>query len=333
MPRVSASALWQRLAQGQVASCYLLYGPETYLRQEYTQTLVERILGSASQTFNYEKFQADAETLDEVLSVAQTLPLLSAHRLVVVDDVQQFRKAEWQRLERYLEQPVPTTVLVCRSPESDLKKFPPTLAAQALVLECPRLEGPQLQEWAARVFAQAGYRIAPEALHAFLQAQEADLQTLANEIAKLCLYAGEPREITVRDVHEVTQASHTYSVFALSDALGTRQTGQALRMLEHLLSQGEPPLVILSMMVRHIRLLWSAQQLIHARQTPAQMAKTLGLPLTVCRQLATQSQRVSGDHLRRLYTHALEADLALKTSRKPPQAILEEWIFALCLQD
>jgi DNA polymerase-3 subunit delta len=180
--------------------------------------------------------------------------------------------------------------------------------------------------------AQRGCRIAPEALQALLYEQQPDLQTLRQEIEKLCTYAGEISEITLNDVQEVTHTSRLQSIFALSDALGTRQTSPAFIVVERLLNQGEPPLVILSMIVRHVRLLWSVKQLEQQRHNVSHMAKTLGLPLAVCRQLVTQSQHFSLEHLRQLYVAALEADLAFKTSNKPPRAILEELILYVCGQ-
>jgi DNA polymerase-3 subunit delta len=120
------------------------------------------------------------------------------------------------------------------------------------------------------------------------------------------------------------------SIFALSDALGTRQIGPAFIIVERLLNQGEPPLVILSMMVRHVRLLWSVKQLEQQRHNASHMAKTLGLPPAVCRQLVTQSRHFSLEHLRQIYAAALEADVTFKTSNKPPRAILEELILHVC---
>jgi DNA polymerase-3 subunit delta len=179
---------------------------------------------------------------------------------------------------------------------------------------------------------QRGYRIAPEALQVLLHEQQPDLQTLRQEIEKLCTYVGETSEITLDDVQEATHTSRLQSIFALSDALGTRQIGPAFIVVECLLNQGEPPLVILSMMVRHIRLLWSVKQLGQQQHDASHMAKTLGLPLAVCRQLVTQSRHFSLEHLRQLYAAALAADVTFKTSNKPPRAILEELILHICRQ-
>ena len=185
---------------------------------------------------------------------------------MVLHGLQQLRKADWPQLERYLEQPSVSTALICSGSTSDPKKFPPRLWQQAVAVECRRLEGPKLHDWVTHTRPPHGYRIAPEALQGLLHEQEPDLQTIAQEIDKLCTYVGERQEITLEDVQEVTHTSRLQSIFALSDALGTRQIGPAFTVVERLLNQGEPPLVILSMMVRHVRLLWSVKQLGQQRQ-------------------------------------------------------------------
>jgi DNA polymerase-3 subunit delta len=330
MPRVSATALWTRLAQGQIDPCYLFFGEETYLIQEYTTTLLEHVLVTAPRDFNCDVFNVDNDILEDALSIARTLPMMATHRVVVLHGLHQLRKADWPQLERYLEHPSTSTALICSSSASDPKKCPPCLWQHAITVECNRLESPKLHDWVTQVITQRGYRIAPEALQALLHEQQSDLQTIRQEIEKLCTYVGEASEITLDDIQEATCASRLQSIFALSDALGTRHIGPAFLVVERLLNQGEPPLVILSMMVRHVRLLWSVKQLGQQRHDAAHMAKALGLPLAVCRQLVTQSRHFSWEHLRQLYTAALEADLTFKTSNKSPRAILEELILQVC---
>src|SRR5215510_3496127 len=330
MPRVPVAALWKRLAQGQIDPCYLFFGAETYLIQEYTATLLEHILSTAPRDFNYDVFSVDNDTLEDALSIARTLPMMATHRVVILHGLHQLRKAEWPQLERYLEHPSTSTVLICSGSVSDPKKYPPCLWQHAVTVESNRLEGPKLHDWVTHIVAQRGYHIAPEALQVLLHEQQPDLQTIRQEIEKLCTYVGETSEITLDDVQEVTHTSRLQSIFALSDALGMRQIGPAFIVVERLLNQGEPPVVILSMMVRHVRLLWSVKQLEQQRHNASHMAKTLGLPLAVCRQLVPQSRHFSLAQMRQLYAAALEVDLTFKTSNKSPRAILEELILHVC---
>jgi DNA polymerase-3 subunit delta len=332
MPRVPVATLWQCLTQGRVDTLYFLCGEETYLIQEYTTTLIERILGAAPRDFNCDVFSAESDALADVLSVAHTLPMMAAYRVVVYHGLEHLPKADWPPLEAYLAQPSASTAFICSSSESEPKKCSPRLWEHATTVICTGLEGSKLHQWVAQTVTTAGYRITEEAIQSLLQDQEADLHTLQQELAKLCTYVGASGEIGLHDVHAVSPASRLHSVFALTDALGTRRSATALVEIDHLLNQGEPPLVILSMIVRHLRLLWSVQQLIQQRQDLPRMAKTLRVPLAVCRQVAAQSRAFSSERLLQLYTVALEADLAFKSSNKPPKAILEGLVLEICVR-
>jgi DNA polymerase-3 subunit delta len=330
MPSISAAKVLQLLTQRHIHPLYLLLGEETYLIHAYTSAFGERILETAMRDFNYDVFNADSDALPEALSVARTLPLMASHRVVVLHGLQQLRKADLQQLEAYAEQPSESTALICSSHDSDPKKCLPHSWRKAVVVECHRLTGTLLYDWVANTVAQSGYTITDEAVQALLQDQQNDLWTLLREIEKLCTYAGEEKAITLAAVQDVCQSSRLHSIFALSDAIGTRNILQAITVIDGLLNQGEPPLLIFSMLVRHLRLLWSIQQLEQQRQGMSEMAQALGLPLSVCRRLAPQSRRFSPQRLGQLYNIALQADLAFKTTNRPPKTILEGLIFELC---
>jgi DNA polymerase-3 subunit delta len=320
----------QRLTQGQIEPLYVFFGEETYLTQEYTAVFIDRLLGTASRDFNCDIWHADSEALSEALSIASTPPMMAARRVVVLHSVQQLRQADWQRLDTYAAQPMESTVLICSSTDNEPAKFPARFWQNAVAIECKRLEGKALHEWVRNTVLRHGCTIADDVLQELLHEQQNDLWLLAQEIDKLCTYVGDAKMITHADVQAVCQTSRLPSIFALSDAIGARHMLAALTLVDDLLNQGEPPLVVFSMIVRHLRLLWSVYQLTQQRQEVAQIAKALGLPLAVCRRFISQSRLFSPERLRQLYSAAIEADLAFKSSNKPPQAILEGVILALC---
>lgn len=330
MPITTMSKILQRLAERQVDPLYLLAGEESYLVQENTAQLIEQILQGAPRDFNCDVFSAENHTVAEVVDVARTLPMMASHRVVVLHGIQQFRKEALQELDAYATQPSESTALICSSTEGDPKMWPSRLGQHALTVACKPLEGAQLQEWIRAQIRQFDSTISHDAMQAFLRDQPSELWTMRQEIEKLCTYVGEKNTITIVDVQEVCYASRHQSIFALSDAIGTRQIIQAFTILERLLTQGEPPLVVFSMLVRHLRLLWSVRQLSHQSRDDAHIAKTLGLPPSVSRRLANQSRYFPPERLRQLYTAAIAADVAFKTTNKPPQATLEGLILDLC---
>lgn len=332
MPPATTKSLGQRLSQRHIDPLYLLCGEEQYLIQAYTSLLTERILDNAARDFNYNVFYAASSSIEEVVSVASTLPLMASHRVVVLHGLEQLKKPDWQQLVAYLRHPSPSTALICSGHEHEERKYPAEVWAQAQVILCQPLEGLALRQWVSKIVQQRGCQINPDALQAFLQEQDTNLWTLEQEIDKLCTYVGDKKKITLQDVQEVGYGLRHHSIFALSEALGARQVAVALREIDHLLHQGEPPLVILSMMTRHIRLLWSLKQLVQRSYDLPRIARMLGVPQPVCRRLIAQHQGFSTGHLQRLYSAVLEADLLCKSSNKPPKAVLEELVFTLCVE-
>ncbi len=330
MPAQSMRQVIRRLEAQQVDTMYVLFGEESYLQQEYLSALSQRLLEGAPRDFNFDSFQADSDGTVEALSLARTLPMMASCRVVVLQGIQQLRKADVRQLEAYAEAPSESTALICTSTDQDMKKIPAALREHAVTIACKRLSGEQLHDWVVRTAARQQVRMSEAAVDAFLQDQDNDLFLLSRELDKLCTYAGPEGEIEPADVHDVCYASRQQSIFALSDALGSRQIPRAFHLLEQLLQQGEAPLLVFSMIVRHLRLLWSVKTLVQQRQDVGRIAKTLGLPGHVCRQMIAHSREMSAARIQRLYQTAMEADLTFKTSNKPPQAVLERLILALC---
>lgn len=331
MPAQSMRQVIRRLEQHQMDAIYVLFGEEAYLHQEYLSTLSQRLLAGAPRDFNFDVFQADSDGLVEALSLARTLPMMAPCRVVVLQGIQLLRKADVQKLEQYAEAPSESTALICTSTDPEIKKVPHALQQNAVTIACKRLNSDQLHDWVVRTAARRQVRISEAAVAAFLQDQENDLFLLSRELDKLCTYAGPEGDIEPADVHAVCYASRQQSIFALSDALGSKEVPHVFHVLEQLLQQGEAPLLVFSMIVRHLRLLWSVKTLTQQRHNTGHIAKTLGLPAHVCRQMVAQSQQMSSTHIQRLYQTAVEADIAFKTSNKPPQAVLERLVLALCL--
>ncbi len=330
MPLQSMRQVISRIEQRQIDALYVLFGEEMYLHQKYLSTLSQRLLEGAPRDFNFDVFQADSDGVVEALSLARTLPMMAACRVVVLQGIQQLRKAEVRQLEQYAETPSESTALICTSIDPEIKKVPRTLQQNAVTIACKRLNDKQLHDWVARAANRHQVRISKAAAEAFLQDQDNDLFLLSRELNKLCTYVGPDGDIEPADVHAVCYASRQQSIFALSDALGSKQVPQAFHILEQLLQQGEAPLLIFSMIVRHLRLLWSIKTLTQQRQDIGRIAKTLGLPAHVCRQMVEHSRKMSSAQIQRLYQTAVETDLAFKSSNKSPQAVLERLVLALC---
>ena len=81
--------------------------------------------------------------------------------------------------------------------------------------------------------------ISEEALAELVSRVGPNPRQLDNEIEKLCLFAGDRKQIEVGDVAAVCTRNKTARAFALGDALGDRDLPRLLRRLDEELVGGE----------------------------------------------------------------------------------------------
>ncbi|MEE8296191.1 MAG: hypothetical protein V3R26_00005, partial [Hyphomicrobium sp.] len=95
---------------------YVVHGPEAYLKDHAVADVRQRALGADPDPLAYSHFGPSA-SLADVLDELRTLPLLSARRLVVVADADDFIKAHRAPLERYCAQPSTSAslLLICNT--------------------------------------------------------------------------------------------------------------------------------------------------------------------------------------------------------------------------
>ena len=102
-----------QIRRGQVAPLYLFFGEEAFLARHLVRLLEEQLLQGSLRDFNYALFDGDTVSLEEVINAANTLPVFSEKRLVVVKNAPWFEGTdEEELLLAYLENPSPTTCLV-----------------------------------------------------------------------------------------------------------------------------------------------------------------------------------------------------------------------------
>jgi DNA polymerase-3 subunit delta len=112
--------------------------------------------------------------------------------------------------------------------------------------------------------------------------------------------------------------------------VAARNTRVALAGVGTLLADREPPLRILGLVSRQLRMVAKAKAAIAAGAKRDEIAKAAGAPPFKARELEAAARKFDDETLRAAFRALAEADIALKGSRRPGDVILEETILALC---
>ncbi len=201
------------------------------------------------------------------------------------------------------------------------------------------------------VLARDGKRPTPGAVALILRRAGADPGALAVEIEKLCLYAGDAREVTEDDVRASMRDLAESWIFDFTRALAQRQAGAALTLLRKLFEQGDHPLRLLALIHRELRLLLLARDCLTdtlaAKWTPRVQFNTFrdqllpllsdeqreafgGLHPFALYQCLQNASRTSTGALQRGVLKLQQLDIKLKSSASDPRILLEGFVLELC---
>jgi DNA polymerase III subunit delta len=230
-------ALFRSLNKGEVAPVYYLHGHEDVLKDEAVGMILDRTLDAGLRDFNFDQRSAAQLDPEEIHSLCNTLPMLAERRVVVLRDVEGWKRKTKGRAEflRYLERPSRETVvvLVQGSGEDAEDK---ELSRGAYTVRFDPLPAERAEKWALRRADQLGLTLDPEAVRHLVRSVGSDLGALQSELAKLAsLPSGET--LTPERVGELVGIRHGETQWDWREAVLNGETGRAVAVLLTVLGQ------------------------------------------------------------------------------------------------
>jgi DNA polymerase III subunit delta len=287
---------------------YLLTGSDRPKRSTALERLRARV-GSDS----VEHLSADTASGADAVASANALGLFgdSAGRAIVVEAVENWRKADLDAIRAYLEDPTPDTVLVLVA--DDLKKDSPIeklAASKGEVLRYEIPKGSKLVTWAAAQFKEAGVRADGEAARTLVEIVGEDPVALAAEVAKIAAWAdGEP--VGRREVEQLATPGREAAAWAVTDAWGTRDLAAVLEACELALEKKDPFLIAVNL-ASHVGKVRAAQALAEEGLAVREIASRLRMKEFPARKALQQAERYSRTELDAALVRLAELDAAIK---------------------
>ncbi len=324
-------ALDKGLKGGEIPRVLYLYGDEPYLIEKGIEGLRTKLIPAHIQEFNRDVYSAGEVPASRIVDAARTLPVMNPWRFVLVKGADRFSPGDVEQLLAYIGDPSPSTCLVLWGETSGPWKqcFPRIREAGAVIQVKPFFAG-KLIGWIKREAQGFGKGMTREAAEYLKDMVGNSLRDLHNEIEKTAAYVGEKPVIELEDVEEVVSEVKTRTIFELTDAIGMRNSLEALRILRRMLQAGEPHLKILGMIARQFRLIWKAKHLVSRGVEKEKVGKRLRLHHFYLESIIEQSSHFSEDDLQEGFYRFLQTDLAMKTTTLSKNLLLEKMVVDLC---
>jgi DNA polymerase III subunit delta len=321
-----------KISKGQTEPFYFLYGPETFYQTEVIQALLQKWITDDNRDFNLETFDARESTVNHWLGSAKTLSFMGGTKLVVVRNLHEAVPTDQdaQALMDYAESPIPDVCLVITADKVDRKrKLFKTLTGLKTAVACEAPKENELTNWLRKRAEEKGYSLSSDAARFLVNRVGARPGILAKELEKTLLYAGKNKSVSERDVAEVVGESKQENVFALTDALKTKNPEKALHLLHNQIDHGEEPIKILGTIAWQFRMIWEVKHYQKKNLPPSQIAKVMGANPYVVDKAAQHTGRFSTQQLRNGYLELAKADRSLKSTTQNPLAVMQTLILNL----
>ncbi len=282
MPKLTAEKLTAELAQGTVAPVYLLTGEDTYRKG----LIIEQLRKAVNpDDFNYFKAQATSAEVSEGLAQANTAPVFSAVRLVILTGVDKLRKGSKEQLAliKYAQNPLSTTTLILTHNDAKKLKTDKTLAAACeetgRVVNFDELKATELNAWVRKQFADKQLTPDADAVQLLCESIGGELAALAGEIEKIYLFTAdrEDKHITQQDVLACIGFSKEENPFELSNAILACDKKEANLQIDKLLANGEDPVAVLAKMTYPVLKMARIKRLAEAGLSSGDILRGAGL--------------------------------------------------------
>jgi DNA polymerase-3 subunit delta len=329
-----------------IYSIYFFYGPEDYLIHEEVQRLLDQTLSQKERGLNLHLFNGDENNSQEIIQTAQTIPMFSPYRFVLVRYADQFNGEEIGKLLKYIQNPSPNTCLVmCGQTLGLWKGHRAEIEKAGKVIEYPRLKGKGLISWIRKRMEKGGKTLTEEAAEYMVEVIGDHLYDLENGLEKIFLSVGAKKRVELIDVEGITSEVKVNTVFDLTNAIGQRNLEKALGILEKAMEsraipfkkEGEvskkrddPAPLLLSMMAKQYWNILRVKEMISSRQELGEVAIALQLQTWNVKKLIDQGESFSKSFLQEGILRCYETDLAIKMGRGPKNLLMEKLIIDLC---
>lgn len=332
-----------------------LYGSDTFRAQKKINDLEAKFIAEVDPTgSSVIRLDSIRLTIDELGKVFRPLSLFVKRRFIILrNPLSNLNKEFIEELENFLEKEKDNdNILVIYEPGFVEKKF----GGKQLIMKpgpddktipLNKVEKKLYDRLKKSQFTQYFGHLAPSELSRYLitlATQSSvtlslplaqliirlvgnDLWALSQEIEKLCAYAlaqtkGSEAIITEVDIKKLVTQSVNESIFALTDALGSRQEQVAIKLLTDQFNNGIHSSYILTMILWQFKTLASVRQALDSGQSSKELQKLLGLHPYVLEKSINQVRKFNLPSLQKIIDRLIEIDYKSKSGQGTVEELL-----------
>ncbi len=341
----------KRAEQNDLLPVWLLLGEERVLRDQALAAITRSALAGGLAELNLDKFTAGETPVDKILGATRTVPMMAKKRVVIVRGLERWDASAsggggddageddngkalppLDRLAEYAKAPIDSTCLILVAGKLDGRRKIVTLAKKSgFLVDCATVDARQVPGWIKARAKAKGHTIEPDVCELIAEIAGPDLSYLDDVIERLSLYVGPESPITEDAVSVCVTRVKLADTWKLVDAASTKDLGKVLALFADVYDPRDRGLPLVGAIAWSLRQLLKLDAALREGASIDEAARRAGIyPAFRAREHAKKLKAFRPRELERWLVVVQETDVALKSSRRSADAILEEMFTRLC---
>ncbi len=306
-----------------------LYGPDSFRRYKKLHELKERFIQEVDNS-GQSVVVIDGQTtsLKEIDEKVSTGSLFVKRRLIIIRDLLNNKNqqlfAELLRLMPSWDKGAPEEQNVIVFDEGELKNVKLSQEKKALIAllkkqpftqEFKNLSALKSADFACQEAERLGRKMDLKAAQELVTRTPDDLWRLNSELHKLAMGLAPGENITLDLIKDQVSDRYEQDIFALTDALSKKKTGQATTLLEAQFLAGLSEEYILAMFIRQFKIMLQVKDGLNNKMTPSALSSELKLHPYVVKKVSAQVNHFSLEALQDKLNHLIALDFRSKSGK------------------
>jgi len=334
-----ATEILNNLKENKINPIYFLQGAESFYIDEVSTYIEKNILSETERSFNLTVMYGKDCKMHEVLSNAKRFPMMAERQVVIVKEAHllaDFKLKEGRALlEAYVNNPLPTTVLVFCYKYGKLDgktTLAKSLKQKCVFLTTEKLRDYKVPKWIHSYLSKKGFKITELAAQLLTDHIGNNLERLANEIDKLLINLKPDVVIDDSIIEKNIGISKDYNVFELQNAIMIRDILKANKIVKYFAANPKDhnPIPIIALLYT----LFNKLLLVHQSKdkSPQNLAKVLKINPYFVKDYLLAARNYPFYAVVKNLEYVYQADLEVKGIDSPSltgENILRQLIFKL----
>lgn len=312
---------------------HVIFGQDPFLVSKECEKLMGALLEPEQRAMALYEPRAEDAQIADILDELRTLPFLAPKRVVLIKDAESFVKSNSEALEKYLEDPSPTGILVLTVTSWDKRtRFHKKLQKTGGLVEIARMYSNQMPAYVtAYAQQQYGIRLDRQCAGLLVELVGDDPGRLCQEMDKLVIFVGSKKSITTTDIEELIGKNRMFDAFGVIDAINAGQIGPALSRLRNMFQADKSAeFSVVGAFGYHFRRLFRVKAMVEKGQSPQQAALKSGVRFHQ-QQFLQQVAGMSLPQMGEILAELGKIDFGIKTGQTTASTAMERLITNLFL--